>query len=777
MVVSDPSQREVCFGRIEGARVQAHTLPTPSPTATSLDPDFWPVIKVDLKRIRGNHLIIGVIDPTGADFGSVNTATALGLAALMDAREPGIRVQARIPSRRKLANEEPGKPMSAYYDLMVNIYGQRRHAVSVGRFLSQKQIWLRTPMHVDAGIETLNPHAARVSSMPRSGLSSGPGSSGGAGYATRTVEEIRSDVLGMFDSLQKSENMPEMEADGRIITPLLTHQKQALYFMTNKETERVYSDKDDDGNSLWRLRLRNNGQRMYYNVITGKEERAKPPEVLGGILADMMGLGKTLSILSLVISTLPAAVEWAGKKAPPPKTAEELPLLRNSKTTLLVSPLSTVANWEEQIKSHVQPGVLSYYVYHGNNRCNDIEKLATYDMVITTYSVASSDFDRRGKKMRKGGAASPLEQINWFRIVLDEAHMIREQATRQSKAICTLSARRRWAVTGTPVQNRLEDLGALIKFLRIKPFDEKGGFVQFILSPFKNADPDILPKLRLLVDSITLRRLKDRIDLPPRHDRIVRLRFDEEERALYEHFAKDSDNKMRIVAGERQKSLGGKAYVHILQAILRLRLICAHGKELLSEDDLKMLEGADKSNAIDLDDETQSSGLSSQQAYDTFHLMRETGADVCNQCFRRIGQKDTQVDDMPPARDDILGYMTPCYQLLCKDCIGGFQEAMQKNSSDAVHANCPLCQSYIIISYFELTQAKADEDDEARTHAKENPKPVKKTGRYGRPHTKTRALIDCLLQSQMDSESKGDERPIKRSVLSFGPFCVILINA
>jgi hypothetical protein len=60
------------------------------------------------------------------------------------------------------------------------------------------------------------------------------------------------------------------------------------------------------------------------------------------------------------------------------------------------------------------------------------------------------------------------------------------------------------------VQNRLEDLGALMAFLRIKPFDERGGFAQYIIAPFKMCDPEILPKLRLLVDSVTLRRVGSR---------------------------------------------------------------------------------------------------------------------------------------------------------------------------------------------------------------------------------------------------------------------------
>ncbi len=759
-MIGDSSQTEVCYGRIEGAQVLAHDVPTPSATAKELDPAFWPLIKVDLVRRPSNTHIINVVDPHGWDIGSVNSNTALGLAPLMDLQPPKIRLQARIPTRRKKFGERPGQPISAYYDLSINLYGPRWFAGHVGRFLSQRQIWLRTPIGVDAGIATVNPHA-KIATATRTTSLAGSGAVSSPGYVTRTVEEIRQDVIGVFDSLQKSEHVPEMEPDSRILTPLLSHQKQALYFMTNKEKERGYGDKDDGNDSLWRVRYRNNGQKTYYNVITGKEERSKPAEVLGGILADMMGLGKTLSILSLILSTLDASEAWAKKKPAAPASDDELPLIQNAKTTLLISPLSTIANWEEQIKAHIEPGTISYYIYHGTNRCSDITRLASYDVVITTYNVVASEFDKRSKKMKNGGV-SPLQQTNWFRIVLDEAHMIREQSTRQSKAVCALSAQRRWAVTGTPVQNRLDDLGALIKFLRIKPFDDKGGFAQFILGPFKNADPEILPKLRLLVDSVTLRRLKDRIDLPPRHDRIVRLQFDQDEKALYDLFAKDSANKMNVVAGDRQSGLAGKAYVHVLRAILRLRLICAHGKELLNEEDLKILEGASMSNAIDLEDEDDGKpALSSTQAYDMFKLMRETNADVCNQCDRRIAAPDP-VEESNGTKDDVIGYMTPCFQLLCRDCIGSFRVSLQQNIKDGQNATCPLCQSYIKATVFELKQSKVAEDEDARTLSRDKAKGGKQIGKYGGPHAKTRALLQYLEESRLESESLPAEKPIKR---------------
>ena len=762
MVISDSGDKEVCYGRVDKTLVQAHQVPTPDPKAIYVSKTDWPSMRLQLLRYPGDNYIIRVLDPAGKDFGNVDVKTSLGLVPVMDSIRPKIRVQARLVPRKKKVGEIPGAPISDYFDMTVNLYGPKRSVVNVGKFLSQKQLYLRTPYYIDRGVELCNPHAVQHPTLPRTslpGMSSGGGS--GSAYVTRTVEEIRSDVLGMFDSLEKSENLPETEPDTRITTPLLNHQKQGLYFMTNKEKARVLSDTEVDDRSLWRVKLRQNGQKIYVNVITGNEERSKPPEVLGGILADMMGLGKTLSILALVVGSLEDAKEWAKQKPPTPQPGDDVALVRNSKTTLLVSPLSTIANWEEQINTHIQPGTLSYHIYHGPNRCDDIEELAKYDMVITTYSIISSDINRRSKK-RNG---SPLLETNFFRIVLDEAHMIREQATRQSQAVCTLSAQRRWAVTGTPVQNRLDDLGALIKFLRIKPFDERGGFNQFILTPFKNADPEILPKLRLLVDSITLRRLKDRIDLPPRHDQIVRLQFNDEERWLYDWFARDSDNKMKVIAGEQKKSLGGKAYVHILQAILRLRLLCAHGKELLGEEDLKLTEGMSSRNAIDLEDESSTQQtMTSRQAYDMLMLSKETGMDTCVQCTRKIESKENGTEDTVNGKEEIIGYMPSCYHVICKDCTVELKRTIPEDARDD-HFICPYCEK-LQISLLELTQGGIEAAEDAKIMARENPRQAKIMGRYGGPHTKTTALIEALRESRYESEAMPDGPPLKSVVFS-----------
>ncbi len=93
------------------------------------------------------------------------------------------------------------------------------------------------------------------------------------------------------------------------------------------------------------------------------------------------------------------------------------PTMRNVKTTLLVCPLSTINNWADQIKTHVQPGGLTYYLYHGPRRKSDPDFLATFDIVITTFNLIASEWTKHENDKTKPGG--PLQRVRFFRIVLD----------------------------------------------------------------------------------------------------------------------------------------------------------------------------------------------------------------------------------------------------------------------------------------------------------------------------------------------------------------------
>ncbi|KAF7546279.1 hypothetical protein G7046_g9340 [Stylonectria norvegica] len=783
-IMKDPRDEEVCYGMVK-VHLSCTQVPSPKPGNQSLfGPGYQPGIKVVLKRQVGERTMkIQAYDHTRQIIGFLDNPSSAALAPLLDSNIH-LRTECRIPSQPKRPGEEPGQPTSRSYNLDVVMYAPLKYARNVGALLLKHNMQLVTPYLVQKGIRVQNPHVIEFRPPhPRNYAIEGQ-----ASYSTapvsRTVEEIRSEVLGVFDSLKPNEDLPEMDPDQSITTPLLKHQRQGLYFMTIREKPRAFHVGEETMVSFWQTKRAPSGQKLFFNVITGSTQSRPPAETRGGILADMMGLGKTLSILSLITTSMEASQQWEQLAPVQPEVPEMkpsrhdvlshqpsldlTPLTRNAKTTLLVCPLSTVTNWEEQIKQHIRPGTLSYHIYHGSNRIKDPAKLATFDLVITTYGSVSNELSSR----RKGkDGLYPLEQIGWFRIVLDEAHMIREHTTLQFKAICRLQAERRWAVTGTPVQNRLDDLAALLAFLRLHPFHDRNKFVRYIVEPFKACDPDIVTKLRVLVDTITLRRLKDKIDLPPREDLIIKLDFSPEERTIYDLFAKNAQDRVQVLAGNNSgngKALGGNTYIHILKAILRLRLLCAHGKDLLNEADLEALQGMSAEMAIDIEDEDDvddKRALSDQKAHEMFTLMQETNNDSCIECSRKLGSVENSNLDIE-AQDDILGFMTPCFHVICRSCIKTYKDrALALINPGETSGCCPVCNTWAKYEFVQLhrREVDAEHDGPAKIKVKNH---AKRLDKYDGPHTKTLALLEDLLKSKAASEANPSEPPYKSVVFS-----------
>ncbi|RDA91670.1 hypothetical protein CP533_0062 [Ophiocordyceps camponoti-saundersi (nom. inval.)] len=781
IMMADPKDQEVCLGMVKSG-LNCATVPSPKPGARSLwGPGYQPAIKIVLKRQVGERSYkIQASDYTREIIGVVEPRTAAAFCPLLD-NNLRLRTECRIPPQAKKPGEIAGQPTSRSYVLDVVIYGPRRYAKIVGNHLQKTNLSLLSPYMVQKGIRYENPHSIEYRPPPPRVYPTDPRGIS-SGLVNRTVEEIRAEVMGVFDSLKRNKNLPTMEADARVMTPLLEHQSQGLYFMVMRERTLSEQANEQGMVSFWKKKMDERGQHSYFNVITDLGQKEAPPETRGGILADMMGLGKTLSILSLIASTTDDAIQWEGLKpvqrpaaeAGPKKndglsmhqpSFDPVPVTRQSRSTLVVCPLSTITNWEEQIKQHIRPGSLSYHVYHGPNRIKDAAKLASFDIVITTYGSVSNELSTRRKR---GEGLYPLEEIGWFRIVLDEAHMIREQSTLQFKAMCRLQAERRWAVTGTPVQNRLDDLAALLSFVRIHPFDERSKFHRYIVEPFKACDPTVVPKLRILVDTITLRRLKDKIHLPPREDVVIELGFNPEERALYDLFARDAKDRVNALAGPNtSKALGGSSYIHILKAILRLRLICAHGKDLLNEDDLVAVRGMSAEMAIDVDDgEDDVLPLSHHKAHNMFALLCETNSDACIECTKRIYTSETQNMDSE-TQDDVLGYMTSCFHVICRSCIKGYRERvlplLEPGSSSV---QCPECDAPTRFEFVQLRREAIEAEREGPAKTKSRTGQRKRLDKYEGPHTKTKALVEDLLKTKTMSEDNPLEPPFKSVVFS-----------
>jgi superfamily II DNA or RNA helicase len=245
---------------------------------------------------------------------------------------------------------------------------------------------------------------------------------------------------------------------------------------------------------------------------------------LGAILADDMGLGKTLQALCAV----------RGR-------------------TLVVCPKSVVHNWAAEIRRFL-PAMRSS-IYHGGNR--QIEQGA--DITLTTYAVLRLDLDLLAKQ-------------EWDAVVIDEAQAIKNPDSQTARAAYALPARFRVALTGTPVENRLEELWSLFHFTNPGLLGARSDFRDRYEGSISMGDADALGRLRSRIRPFLLRRLKRDVapELPPRTDVILHCELDRAERDVYD--------AVRAAAQKEVVSAlaAGGSVLAALEALLRLRQAACH---------------------------------------------------------------------------------------------------------------------------------------------------------------------------------------------------------
>ena len=272
---------------------------------------------------------------------------------------------------------------------------------------------------------------------------------------------------------------------------------------------------------------------------------------LGGVLADDMGLGKTVQTLALL------AVEH---DAPRPPGARSAP-------TLVVCPMSLVGNWQRECARFAPE--LRVYVHHGAGRPDGPalrREVAGADVVITTYGLALRDFDA-------------LRSVDWHRVVADEAHHLKNSATQQSRAVRGLPARHRLALTGTPVENRLGELHAVLDFANPGLFGSAERFKERYSVPIeRNASVRATSELRRLTSPFVLRRTKNdpaiALDLPRKQEMTVLCNLTAEQAGLYQAVVDDLLRRMERIRDGSHSTIERKGTV--LAALTRLKQICNH---------------------------------------------------------------------------------------------------------------------------------------------------------------------------------------------------------
>ncbi len=250
---------------------------------------------------------------------------------------------------------------------------------------------------------------------------------------------------------------------------------------------------------------------------------------LGAVLADDMGLGKTLQTICA---------------------------LRGR--TLVVCPKSVVYNWVDEI-ARFRPS-LRAAIYHGNKRELDHDA----DVTLTTYAVLRLDVD-------------VLASEPWDVVVLDEAQAIKNESSQTARAAFELQGKFKVALSGTPVENRLEELWSVMHFANPGLLGGRSDFQARYVSQIAAGDPNAASRLRAKIRPFVLRRMKKDVlpELPPRTDQVLHVELDERERAVYDavRVATHKDVIEKLAAGG-----GGGGVLAVLEALLRLRQAACHSK-------------------------------------------------------------------------------------------------------------------------------------------------------------------------------------------------------
>ncbi|KAI5815944.1 SNF2 family N-terminal domain-containing protein [Pyronema omphalodes] len=316
-------------------------------------------------------------------------------------------------------------------------------------------------------------------------------------------------------------------------------------------------------------------------------------EFRGGILADEMGMGKTIQTLSLIMSD--------------PK----------AKPNLVVAPTVAVMQWKSEIEKYDANKVLKVCVYHGANRTSSIKDLSDHNVIITTYNILESVFRKQEQGFKRQAGLfkekSALHAVSYHRVILDEAHNIKDRSCNTAKSVYALKTTYKLCLSGTPLQNRIGELFSLLRFLELDPFayyfcrncDCKSLHWKFsnrrncdscghhpmshicffnwaLLKPIQTEGNEgngalAFRNIHRLMRHIMLRRTKkereEDLGLPPKIVTIRRDKFSEEELDLYDSIYNDGKRKFDTYVAQ---GVVLNNYANIFTLITRMRQMADH---------------------------------------------------------------------------------------------------------------------------------------------------------------------------------------------------------
>ena len=263
---------------------------------------------------------------------------------------------------------------------------------------------------------------------------------------------------------------------------------------------------------------------------------------LGGILADDMGLGKTIQAICSL-----SEIHTQGQKAPP---------------SLIVCPTSLVDNWEEEIHRFEPDLKVATYVGSPGDRRKILSKIDGFHVIVTSYGLIQRDLEL-------------FEPLSFSYVILDEAQAIKNRETQNARSVKRLKATYRLVLTGTPVENSLDDLWSLFDFLMPGFLSSHDRFIQTYVRPQGREVSGTVDILKKRISPFVLRRMKKDVleDLPPISHLVYHCYLRDEQHALYHETARMAKEKLTELV---KRDGFEKARLHVLATLTRLKQICCH---------------------------------------------------------------------------------------------------------------------------------------------------------------------------------------------------------
>lgn len=287
-------------------------------------------------------------------------------------------------------------------------------------------------------------------------------------------------------------------------------------------------------------------------------------EGFGGVLADDMGLGKTVQTLAVLQARREAGVQGAA---------------------LLIVPTSLLHGWKAQAAQFTPD--LRLTVLHGSDRAAMRDEALKADLVVTTYPLLARDRDW-------------LAAQDWPLVILDEAQVLKNPASQMAKTLRDIPARGRLALTGTPLENSLQDLWTLIDWINPGLLGDRKRFQTLFRTPIeKHGDVGAQARLRRRLRPFLLRRTKEEVaaELPPKTEILERVDLPKPQQMLYETVRSAMDTRVREAIAARGLAA---ARITVLDALLKLRQVCCDPTLVKTEAARAVTDSAKRARLLEL---------------------------------------------------------------------------------------------------------------------------------------------------------------------------------